>query len=58
MIHQMVIPVLHAVFCKLGLNMVWQVELPVSFLVILFVSYLVYHYFESSLSNCLNRKII
>jgi len=58
MIHYMGIPVLHFIFNKLGLNMIWQAEFSVSFLIILFVSYLVYHYYENPISSFLKKKLI
>lgn len=58
MIHQMAIGVLHSVFSKLELNMVWQVELVISFLIILSVGYLVFHYYETPVSRYLKKKLI
>lgn len=58
MIHQMAIGVLHAIFYKLGINMIWQVELVACFLIILFASYLVYHYYETPVSQYLKKKLI
>lgn len=57
MIHQMGIGVLHSIFNKLGLSMLWEVELLVCFVLILLVSYFVYRYYEVPISNYLRKKI-
>lgn len=57
MIHQMGIGVLHSIFNKLGLSMLWEIELFICFIFILFVSYLVYRYYEVPISNYLRKKI-
>lgn len=56
MIHQMGINVLHSIFSKLGLNMIWELDFSVCFVFILCVSYLVYRYYEVPISKYLRKK--
>lgn len=58
MIHCLGISVLRSVFDKLGLTMIWQIELPVCFLTVLCVSYLIYHYYENPVSLYLKKRLI
>ena len=58
MIHTLGIGVLHAIFDKLKLGMIWQVDFIVSFLIILSVGYFVFHYYETPVSLYLKKKLL
>ncbi len=58
MIHQMGIGVILSVFTKLGIDIPWQIEFCVCFLLILAASYIVYHYYEIPVSQYLKKKLI
>lgn len=58
MVHQMGINVVRVLIGKLGLTMMWQVELILSFLIIVFISYIVFHYYEIPVSQYLKKKFI
>lgn len=52
------INVLHSIYSKMGLNMIWELDFFVCFVLILFVSYLVYRYYEVPISEYLRKKLI
>lgn len=58
MIHYQAIGVLHSIFDKLRLDMIWQAEFAISFLIILSASYLVFHYYETPVSLYFKKKLV
>lgn len=57
MIHTLGISIIRSIFHKLGLNVIWQLEFFASFLIVLAVSYLVYHYYEMPIALYLKKKL-
>lgn len=58
MIHQLAIIILQAIFHKLNLEVMWQLEMLVVFILVLFASYLVYSYYEITITKYLKRKLL
>lgn len=50
MIHTLGMIIVHAMFQKLDITLVWPIDLTICFLVIIITAYLVYHYFETPIS--------